>query len=50
MNIGKMLFPNQSRDLRRREMNVLCLTAFTTLVLAGIVVVVITRMGKLLGH
>lgn len=50
LNLGKILFPHLPRDLRRRRMNVLLLTTFTSVLLATVMVVVMTKMGKLLGH
>jgi hypothetical protein len=50
LRAGKMLFPNLPRDLRRRKMNVVAVTAITSLMLAGIIVVVMTMMLKMTGH
>jgi hypothetical protein len=46
LNVGKMLFPDLPRDLRRRRMSVIILTAFISVVVAGIVALVILKSGR----
>jgi hypothetical protein len=46
LNVGKMLFPDLPRDLRRRRMSVIFLTAFISVVVAGIVALVILKSGR----
>jgi hypothetical protein len=50
LNIGKILFPNLPLDLRRRRMNVVAATVITSVALAGVMVVVLTKMGKFGGN
>jgi len=50
LNVGKRLFPNLPRDLRRRRMNVVVVTAITSVALAGVIMVVMTKMGKFFGN
>ncbi len=50
LNAGKILFPNLPRDLRRRKMNVVAATAITCAILAGVMIVAMTKFGKLWGN
>jgi hypothetical protein len=50
LNLGKMLFPNLPRDLRRRRMAVLVITALASVVFAGVMVFLLAKMGRPGGH
>jgi len=45
-DFGKLLFPRLQRDQRRREMRILLAVWLTGLVIAGIIALVMIKMGK----
>jgi hypothetical protein len=44
--VGKMFFPDLPRDLLRRRMSVIFLTAFISVLVGGIVVFVMFKSGR----
>ena len=46
LNLGKIMFPNLPPDLRRRRLAVFLITAFVSVVVAGITAFVMTEAGN----
>lgn len=48
--LGKLLFPHLPHDLRHRKMRVFCAALFVGLAVAGVIVLVIIKIGKSRGR